>query len=200
MAVYAMNIVLSLSIALGLLAWRTSNFSSFTYETDRRNAVEARPVQLSDWQLQSSNGKTVYLSELSDQLLLVDFVYTRCPTICRALGSRYEQLQRVINSSGNTQITLLSISIDPIYDTPQQLNSYRKRHNGLKDTWQLARPITDHAFQTIISETGLRVIPDKFGGFTHSDTIHLIENRKLTKIKPWSSTDWENIILSGKNS
>lgn len=200
MVVYAVNIVVCLSIAVGVLAWRTNSFSSFTYETNRRVSVEAKPVQLSDWQLQNSDGDTIYLSELSNEILFVDFVYTRCPTICRALGSRYEQLQRVINSSDNHQISLLSISIDPVHDTPKQLNLYQKRYNGQKDTWHLARPVDEDVLRLMISEIGLRVIPDEFGGLAHSDAIHLIENRKLTKIKPWDSTDWEKIINAAANS
>lgn len=196
MYVYALNIVVSLSIALGALAWRTNNFSSFTYETDRRTSVEASPVKLSDWQLQNTDGETIHLSDLSNQLLLVDFVYTRCPTICRALGSRYEQLQRVINTSGNQKITLLSISIDPVFDTPKQLDLYQKRYSGSEDTWHLARPDNEQTLQQIISETGLRVISDEFGGLTHSDAIHLVKDRMLIKIESWDSTDWETLITS----
>lgn len=200
MVVYAVNIIVCLSITVGVLAWRTNNFSSYTYENNRRVSVVANPVQLSDWQLQNSDGGTITLSELSDEILLVDFVYTRCPTICRALGSRYEQLQRVINSSDNHQISLLSISIDPVHDTPKQLDLYQKTYNGQKDTWHLARPVDEDALRLMISETGLRVIPDEFGGLMHSDAIHLIKNRTLKKIESWDSNDWENIINAGANS
>lgn len=196
MLVYSVNILLSLGIVVGALAWRTNHLSSFTYEANRRASVESTPIELSDWKLQDSHGEIVRLSELSGNTLLVDFVYTRCPTICRALGSRYQQLQRVIEASGNEQITLLSISIDPDYDTPENLALYRKRYKGQEDTWLLARPIDDKALRTLIAETGLRVIPDEFGGLMHSDAIHLMEGRSLVKIDDWDSSDWERVINS----
>jgi len=127
---YTIGIALSLSIAIGALSWRTNNFSSFTYETNRRTSVESSPIRLSDWQLQNSDGDTVYLSELSDKTLLVDFIFTRCPTICQALGTRYQQLQHTISESGNDQIALLSISIDPTFDTPERLSAYQQRNKG----------------------------------------------------------------------
>ncbi len=191
---YPLSIVLSASIALGAIAFRTHGFSSFTYETNRQKVVEAEPIKLSNWQLQSANGNQIQLSELFDQILLVDFVYTRCPTICRALGSRYQQLQRVINESGNENISLLSISIDPTFDSPKQLNRYQKRYSDVTDSWQLARPISDEAFELMISEVGLRIIPDEYGGLAHSDAIHLIENGTLTKIDSWDSDSWEKLI------
>lgn len=194
MRLYGVNIVVCLSIAIGALVWRTNNFSSFTYETHRRIAVESSPIKLSDWKLQNSQGETVYLSNLSEKTLLVDFVYTRCPTICRALGSRYQQLQRMIEASGNDQIALLSISIDPSFDTPDMLNRYQARYKGNSDTWHLARPIDNESLQALIDETGLQVIPDEFGGFMHSDAIHLIEKNELTKINNWDSKDWERFI------
>lgn len=200
MLVYAINIVLSLSLVAGTLAWRTDNFSAFTYETERRMSVEKKPVRLSDWQLQNSDGEIVSLSELSQKPVLVDFIYTRCPTICRALGSRYQQLQRAINTSGNDHIALLSISIDPVYDTPAQLNLYQQRYKGQKKTWHLARPIDEQALKLLIAETGLRVIPDGMGGLMHSDAIHLIQNRMLSRINPWDSSDWERVIHANNGS
>lgn len=197
MSLYAFNIAIALAIAIGALTWRTQTFSSFTYETHRRHSVTATPVSLSDWQLQDTSGELIQLSDLSSQLLLVDFVYTRCPTICRALGSRYEQLQKAINASGNKNITLLSVSIDPTYDTPENLNLYQKRYKGLTGTWKLARPVNDQALRSIISDTGIRIIPDEFGGLTHSDAIHLVENGILKKIDSWDSIYWEKLISNG---
>ncbi len=197
MYIYALNIVVALAIAIGVLTWRTQSFSSFTYETHRRNSVKATPVNLSDWQLQDTNGELIQLSDLSNQLILVDFVYTRCPTICRALGSRYEQLQKAINTSGKKNITLLSVSIDPFYDTPEKLNQYQERYNGLTATWKLARPVNDQALRSIISDTGVRIIPDEFGGLAHSDAIHLVENGILKKIDNWDSIYWEKLISNG---
>jgi len=194
MPVYPISIITSLSIAVGALMWRTDNFSSFTYETNRRNSVETTPIELSDWQLQNSDGETVYLSELSDKTLLVDFIFTRCPTVCRALGSRYQQLQRMINDSGNDQTALLSISIDPTFDTPERLSLYQEYYKGQKDTWYLARPVNENTLRSMTAETGLRVIPDEIGGFSHSDAIHLIQQQTLKKINAWDSTEWEYLI------
>lgn len=194
---YPLSIALSASIALGAISLRTHGFSSFTYETNRQKMVEAKPIELSSWQLQSANGNQTQLSELANQILLVDFVYTRCPTICRALGSRYQQLQRVINESGNENISLLSISIDPTFDSPKQLTRYQKRYSDATDSWQLARPVNDEAFELMISEVGLRIIPDEYGGLAHSDAIHLIESGTLTKIDSWDSDSWEKLIKTG---
>ena len=58
----------------------------------------------------------------------------------------------------------------------------------------MARPVNHEVLDVMKMETGLRVIPDEFGGLAHSDAIHLIENGALTKIESWESEVWEGII------
>lgn len=194
------NYVLSTSgvliVMISLLAWRTDGFSNYTYESARRSGIENSPVQVSDWRLENTRQEIAPLSAYQDGLLFVDFIYTRCPTICRSLGSRYSQLQALIEQNPSANIKLLSISIDPKFDTPQKLVLYREAHKGKAKSWELARPTDQSTLLEIMEQTGLRVIPDEFGGYAHSDSIHVIENGLLIKIKDWDSVDLDNLILN----
>ena len=183
-----------LIMMIGLLMWRTDGFSSYTYESNRRSSIQDKPVEVSDWKLQNSRNEMTSLSSFEEGLLLVDFIYTRCPTVCRALGSRYSQLQTLIDANPSSDIKLLSISIDPEFDTPSRLKLYQQAHKGNEESWDLARPINQITLDNILKETGVRVIPDEIWGFAHSDSIHVIQNGLLTSIKNWDSSDLDSLI------
>ena len=193
----AIGIVLAGCLVTALLWQRTAGFSAFTYETWRRVEVAREAWPVSDWRLQDAQGDFVRLSDWRDQTLLVGFIYTRCPSVCVALGSRYQQLQRTLQANTSTDVHLLSISIDPDWDTPARLAAYRRRHGGLRASWTVARPADAQVLDDLIQETGLRVIPDQFGGFSHSESLHWIRNGQLLRISDWRDPELEKLIANG---
>ena len=193
----AIGIVLAGGLVTALLWQRTAGFSAFTYETWRRVEVAREPAPVSDWRLQDAQGDLVRLSEWRDETLLVGFIYTSCPSVCVAIGSRYQQLQRTLQANPLTDVHLLSISIDPDRDTPEQLAEYRRRHAGLQSFWTVARPADAQVLGKMIRETGLRVIPDQLGGFSHSESLHWIRDGQLLRISDWRDPELEKMITDG---
>ncbi|MEY6434072.1 SCO family protein [Thioalkalicoccus limnaeus] len=193
----AIGIALAGCLVTALLWQRTAGFSAFTYETWRQVEVAREAVPVSDWRLQDAQGDFVRLSDWSDQTLLVGFIFTRCPTVCVALGSRYQQLQRTLQVGTSTDVHLLSVSIDPDWDTPPRLDAYQRRYDGLQASWTVARPADAQVLDDIIRETGLRVIPDGLGGFAHSESLHWIRDGRLLRISDWRDPELETMITNG---
>jgi len=175
---------------------RTDGFSYYTYEAARRAKVDRQPASVSNWQLQSEHGENITMSSLENKTLLVNFIFTRCPFICRSQGSRYSQLQDHMKKVGAGNVALLSISIDPDFDTPQRLQYYREAHKGDDKSWYLTRPVSQQQLRTIVKETGLRIIPDELGGYTHSESIHVLQNGKITSIYDWDTSGLELLITN----
>jgi protein SCO1/2 len=193
----AIGIVLAGCLMTALLWQRTAGFSAFTYETWRRVEVAREAAPVSDWQLQDAEGDFVRLSDWRDQTLLVGFIYTQCPSVCVALGSRYQQLQRTLQAGNSTDVHLLSVSIDPDQDTPARLAAYRRGQAGLPASWTVARPVDAQVLDEMIRETGLRVIPDGRGGFSHSESLHWIRDGRLLRISDWRDPELEKLIIDG---
>ncbi|NEV64562.1 SCO family protein [Thiorhodococcus minor] len=190
----ALSMALALCLVGGLLWQRTAGFSAFTYETWRQSQVVRQRPPVSDWRLQDDQGKVVRLSDWGEQVLLVSFIFTRCTSVCGALGVRYRQLQRAMEATGSKRVRLLSVSIDPAHDTPERLAEYRSRFGGARTSWTIARPADEQTLSTLISETGLRVIPDRTGGFAHSDSLHWIRDGRLVRISAWTDPALEGLL------
>lgn len=84
-----------------------------------------------DVTLVNQDGKKVRLTELlaADQPVMLDFIYGTCTTICPVLSAGYSNLQRKLGPEGAQQVRLVSVTIDPEYDTPKVMTEYLQRYN-----------------------------------------------------------------------
>ncbi|MGB6604181.1 MAG: SCO family protein [Steroidobacteraceae bacterium] len=175
------TLLASLAIALaggGALAAVTDGFRAFTAESARRMEVRAHPVEIPAVTLQVQSGAHIDLADFRGQWLLVDFIYTRCPTVCVALGGDFAQLQRLLAKPIATgRLRLLSVSFDPGHDSPERLADYLQRFGDRGTGWVAARPITADGLGQLKRAFGITVVPDAYGGYTHNAAIHLVDPR-----------------------
>jgi protein SCO1/2 len=173
------TLLASLALVLaggGALRAVTDGFRAFTTEGARRIAVHDHPVQLPAVTLESQSGRRIQLAAFRGQWLLVDFIYTRCPTICLALGGDFAQLRRLLSEPiSQGRVRLLSVSFDPAHDTPAQLAAYQQRFGNHGTGWLAARPLTADGLAQLKRSFGITVIPDEYGGYTHNTAIHLVD-------------------------
>jgi protein SCO1/2 len=168
----------AVAIALGLaaLAGATDGFRAFTSESARRLAVARSPVAMPDAVLESERGVRLASSDLRGQWLAVDFIYTRCATYCSAQGAAFAQVQRLLAPAIAAQrVELVSISFDPLHDTPSQLAAFLRRSGDHGTGWLAARPVDAPALKRMLHGFGVIVIPDGSGGYVHNDGVHIVD-------------------------
>jgi protein SCO1/2 len=158
------------------LAAATDGFQAFTTETARRVAVRRQPADLPAVTLENQSGARFTFADLRGEWLLVDFIYTRCPTFCTVLGGDFAQLERQLAGPiAQGKVQLLSISFDPAHDAPADLAAYLSRSRGGGPGWQAARPVTGIGLRRLTAAFGITIIPDHRGGYTHNAAIHLVD-------------------------
>jgi protein SCO1/2 len=88
-----------------------------------------------DVTLVNQDGAKVKLRSLlsSKKVVMVDFIFTTCTTICPVLSAGFSSFQRKLGGD-MTDVHLVSISIDPENDTPKKMKEYLKRYNA-KPGW-----------------------------------------------------------------
>ncbi len=159
-----------------VLAAATDGFQAFTTEGARRIAVRAHPIKISDVALETSTGGRTSLGALRGRWLVVDFVYTRCPTFCTVLGGEFAQLQdRLATPIASGRVQLLSISFDPTHDSAHELASWLTRSGDRGAGWIAARPRDAAALDRVMQSFGIIVIPDDAGGYVHNASVQLVD-------------------------
>lgn len=92
--------------------------------------------EVPDVTLVNQDGRRIELKKLiaSDKPVLVDFIYTTCTTICPVLSVNFVNFQKTL-SAESAHAQLVSISIDPEFDSPKELKEYMKRYQA-KPGWE----------------------------------------------------------------
>ena len=92
-----------------------------------------------DYTFTNTQGRVVRLSDFKGQAFAITFIFTRCPfpTFCPRLSINFEQAQQQLKamSGGPTNWHLLSITIDPDYDTMPRLQDYAARYKADPARW-----------------------------------------------------------------
>ena len=90
--------------------------------------------QVPDFKFLNQNGKTIAIDQFRGKVLLLTFIYTRCPLpdYCIRMSRNFADIQHQLASSPQlyNKTHLLSVSFDPAYDTPQVLRSYGTAYIG----------------------------------------------------------------------
>ena len=92
--------------------------------------------------LTSQNGAPVTLDTFRGQPFVVTFIFTRCPipTFCPRISQNFSELQEAIKSEAGAagKTRLLSITLDPEFDTPEILQSYAQQQKADSQIWTFA--------------------------------------------------------------
>lgn len=132
----------------------------------RRLRLLAKPVYRSakalavgdavpEFVLTDQAAKRVHFSRLRGKVVAVDFVYTRCalPNFCIRSTNNFGALQSRFRNRLNKDLVLLTITFDPVHDSPEALRKYAR-------TWK-ADPRAWHFLTG--SDAAIRRVCDLFG-------------------------------------
>lgn len=161
------------------LTFLTRNLQVWTLDA-RRNAMVAEgglvapPVAIRKASGQSFVPWTP--ASAADRVYLVDFIYTRCTTVCASLGSEFFQLQERIRAAAlSNRVVLLSVSIDPEQDDARSLDAYGAAQRADPGHWKIGAPQTVVSRDELLASLDVVAVPDGFGGYVHNGEIHLID-------------------------
>jgi len=167
------------AVVLGIVALMllTRGLTSFTSESWRRASIAEHPRQVPDVALQDHTGAYVQIASLCGRVMVIDFVYTQCPTVCKAIGTESawlaHQLADLIESQ---RVVVLSVSFDPQRDNPEAMAQFRRSLSAEHDApWWVARPVSEQGKTALLNTFDVVVIPDGFGGFDHNAAFHIVD-------------------------
>lgn len=135
-------------------------------------------------------GDTVSLHDVKGKMIVADFFFTRCPSICPKMTRNMSRLQRsfrhlaegrrVIDSSA---VRFLSFSVDPERDSVRQLKQYADRFGVDHDNWWLLtgpkKDIYDFALNEL--KLGLQDGEGVDTSFIHSSKFVLIDREYVVR-------------------
>jgi len=141
-------------------------------------------------QLVNQLGDTVHLFDQSSRIIVADFFFTSCRSICPRLTSNMVKLQQSFKKGGNVRnridtsiVQFISFTVDPENDTVEVLKNYADRFGVDHDNWWFLtgnkNSIYDFAFEELKVDkfTDEPVSPD----FVHTNRFVLIDKDRVVR-------------------
>lgn len=124
------------------------------------------------FQMTDSEGRPFNSSQLAGKVWIVDFIYTNCPGACPLMTSQMHRMQEKLKS--DSDVRLVSISVDPDRDTPPVLEAFAKRFGGPAPDWVFltGSPATVHLLAHDVFKVG-----DLIKTMDHSTRFMLVDKR-----------------------
>ncbi|MGI8436063.1 MAG: SCO family protein [Chthoniobacterales bacterium] len=126
------------------------------------------------FQLTNQNGKLFGSRQLQGKIWIADFVFTSCPGPCPMISSRMSELQRPLE---NSDVHLVSFTVDPKTDTPAVLREYGERLHARPGRWDFLTgpettlyPLIRNGFKLGISDGA-----EEMGTPVHSTRVVLVD-------------------------
>lgn len=121
-----------------------------------------------DFTLTDQTGQRVSLSRFKGTVVGVTFIYTSCPfpDYCFRLSNNFGRLQKRFARQMGRDLVLLSISFDPVHDTPEVLAKYGRTWKADANSWHFLTGMPDEV-KAVCHRFGLNFWPDD-GSLAHS--------------------------------
>lgn len=139
------------------------------------------------FQMTDSQGRPFDSKLLKGKLWVADFIYTNCPGPCSRMSSEMHKVQQQV--SGEKDLYLISISVDPQHDSAPVLDDFAHRFGGPAHDWIFltGSPDTVHLLAHDVFHVG-----DLIGKMDHSTKFTLVDRQGNIR-GYYSSTDADGI-------
>lgn len=145
--------------------------------------------QVSDITLVNQLGDTVSLDDIKGSIIVANYFFTRCPSICPTLTKNMKELQDAMKMKDlrkkidSSFVRFISFSVDPERDSSQVLKRYADRYGVNHDTWWMLtgpkKTIYDYAFNEL--KIGLQDGEGVDSNFIHTEKFVLIDRNRIVR-------------------
>jgi len=136
------------------------------------------PRELVDFTLTDSSGRSVTRTDLNGKILVVDFLFTSCSLTCPVVNAQMAQIQQM--TTNQTDVKLVSITVDPRDDTTAVLQKYGARFGADTNRWLFLTGQKESLYDLIGKSFLAQDLNDPFGympgNFAHTERIAVMDS------------------------
>ena len=147
-------------------------------------AAEAKARDyFSNVELVDQNGRALkfYDEVLKDNIVVISFIFTNCQSACPLMTRNLTMIRDMLREDERRSIQFISISIDPLRDTPSAMKEFAQKHEADIDGWLWLTGQPDD----------VNYITKRLGSYTDDPEMHTttllaanVPNAHWTKIEP----------------
>ncbi len=141
-ALFILSLFVFFSPMLGLVEHRFSYLSYYgpkepiLVERDGKMVVDTIYAEIPPFSFIDRYGRPFTEKDVEGKIVIADFFFTRCTTICPRMSVQMQQLQLKLDEDAYEDVVFLSHTVDPEHDTPEVLDRYAKKLEADSSRWK----------------------------------------------------------------
>jgi protein SCO1/2 len=129
-------------------------------------------------------GKTVSLNDVKGKILVIDFFFSRCPSICPDMAKAMKRLQNSFINSNDSIVQFISVTIDPVHDSVPQLRKFANRYTSNHDSWWFVTGNKKEIYDFALHEIKANIADVNIDtAFIHTENFFLLDKDRV--IRGW---------------
>lgn len=126
-------------------------------------------------------GKQVSLDDVKKKILVINFFFTRCPSICPGLARNMKKLQDSFVKNDSI-VQFISISVDPQHDSVLNLRKFADKFNVNHDSWWMVTGDKKEIYDFAVHELKAGVADvDVDTAFIHTENFFLLDTNRIVR-------------------
>ena len=150
-------------------------------EKNGKNVTDTFWHKVKNIEFTNQLGKKVSLDDLKGKILVIDFFFTRCPSICPGLAHSMKRLQDSFLKNDSI-VQFISISIDPEHDSVPQLRKFADRINANHDSWWFVTGNKKEIYDFALNELKAGLADTEVDtAFLHTENFFLLDSNRIVR-------------------
>jgi protein SCO1/2 len=134
------------------------------------------------FKLKNQFGKEVGLEDWGGKIIIADFFFTSCPSICPKLTRNMKKLQTAFKKT-DSLVRFVSFTVDPVRDSVQALKAYGDKFGIDHDTWFMLTGDRNELYDIALNEFKASIASNGNidTGFIHTDRFFLLDKDRVVR-------------------
>ncbi len=145
-------------------------------ENNGKNVTDTIWHKVKNIEFTNQLGKNVSLYDLKGKIIVINFFFTRCPSICPGLTKSMKRLQDSFKKNDSI-VQFISISVDPVHDSVPQLRRFADRFNANHDSWWFVTGDKKDIYDFALNELKAGLADTQVdSAFIHTENFFLLDS------------------------
>lgn len=126
-------------------------------------------------------GQQVSLDDLKGRIIVLDFFFTHCPSICPGLTRNMKRVQEAFHNNDSI-VQFISLSVDPERDSFPELRKYADRFGVDQDNWWFGQADKKDLYDFAFTEMKASVADAHIDtAFIHTENFFILDSNRIVR-------------------
>lgn len=154
---------------------------AFVRAQDGSMVPDTQYYQVPKFVFTNQNNRLLSHRDIENKIVIADFFFSHCKTICPILSSQIDRLQEKVNATESRDyVVFLSHTVDPMRDTPEVLRAYADQMGADTSNWHFLTGSPEDLYWQAEEGYKMTAFPSDTadGGFFHTDDVVLLDGQR----------------------